>query len=215
MQAVTEAQTCAYKHDARGLYQVIKRIAPKQTYRRLQLRDDQGTMLTPIEEADLLQSHFSARFQAEPPSAGNYLTQRSEAFLGPWSLQGTPQLDAAALCLALQTIRSRKAVPANHPPGAAWRLCADIVAPWVCRELTHSWSTLPLAVPGSWSDVDLALILKPDKSGAKPGDYRPIGLSCPLGKKMLSCILAPHVPSILEKNHPLPAVCVPKWQIPV
>ena len=52
LEAVTEAQTCAYKHDARGLYQVIKRIAPKQTYRRLQLRDDQGTMLTPIEEAD-------------------------------------------------------------------------------------------------------------------------------------------------------------------
>ena len=94
---MTEAQTCAYKHDARGLYQVIKRIAPKQTYRRLQLRDDQGTMLTPIEEADLLQSHLSARFQAEPPSAGNYLTQGSEAFLGPWSLQGTPRRHGRAL----------------------------------------------------------------------------------------------------------------------
>ena len=64
---------------------------------------------------------------------------------------------------------------------------------------SHVAGPLPLAVPGSWSDVDLALILKPDKSGAKPGDYRPIGLSCPLGKKMLSCILAPHVPSILEQ----------------
>ena len=77
-----------------------------------------------------------------------------------------------------------------------------MVAPWVCRELTHSWSTLPLAVPGSCSDVDLALILKPDKSGAKPGDWA----SCPLGKKMLSCILAPHVPSILEQ-----ITCFPQY----
>ena len=84
--AVTEAQTCAYKHDVRGLYQVIKRIAPKQTYRR------QGTMLTPIEEADLLQSHFRARFQAEPPSADHYLTQEAAALLGPWTLQAAPQL---------------------------------------------------------------------------------------------------------------------------
>ena len=90
--AVTEAQACAYKHDVRGFFQVIKRIAPKQTYRRLQLRDDQGTMLTPIEEADLLQSHFRARFQAEPPSADHYLTQEAAALLGPWTLQAAPQL---------------------------------------------------------------------------------------------------------------------------
>eukprot|EP00439_Symbiodinium_sp_Y106_P072520 s514_g13.t1 len=202
LEAVTEAQTCAYKHDARGLYQVIKRLAPKQSYRRLQLRDDAGTMLTPLEEADLLQKHFRARFQAlapkqsyrrlqlrddagtmltpleeadllqkhfrarfqaEPLRANHSLTHGAAAPLGPWTLQAVPQLDATTLCLALQAIPRRKAVPVRHPPGAAWRLCADMVAPWVCRELTRSWSTVPLAVPGSWSDVDLALILKPDK----------------------------------------------------
>ena len=82
LEAVTEAQTCAYKHDARGLYQVIKRLAPKQSYRRLQLRDDAGTMLTPLEEADLLQKHFRARFQAEPLRADHSLTHGAAA--PPW-----------------------------------------------------------------------------------------------------------------------------------
>ena len=43
--AMQEAQTCAYKHDTRGLYQVVKRIAPRQAYRRLQLRGDHGVSL--------------------------------------------------------------------------------------------------------------------------------------------------------------------------
>ena len=54
LEAMREAQTCACKQDSRGLYQVVKRLAPKQTHRRLQLRDDRGFMLTPVEEADLL-----------------------------------------------------------------------------------------------------------------------------------------------------------------
>ena len=31
LEAMREAQTCAYKQDSRGLYQVVKRLAPKQT----------------------------------------------------------------------------------------------------------------------------------------------------------------------------------------
>ena len=198
--AMQEAQACAYKHDTRGLYQIVKRIAPKQAYRRLQLRDDRGLMLTPAEEADSLQMHFRTRFQAELPAPSNAeTTQQQDAITGPWLLAAPPQLDAVALCLELQAIPRRKAVPAGHPPGAAWRLCADMVSTWICQELLHSWSTQPLAVPQSWSDVDLALILKPDKSGASPSDYRPIGLSCPLGKKMLSCILQPYIPHILAQ----------------
>ena len=64
--AMAEAQQCADKHDTRGLYQVVKRIAPKQAYRRLQLKDSQGRMMSPSDEADLLQSHFRERFSAPP-----------------------------------------------------------------------------------------------------------------------------------------------------
>ena len=74
-----------------------------------------------------------------------------------------------------------------------------MIAPWIFDTLAHAWSVQPIAVPPCWSHVDLALILKPDKSGIKPGDYRPIGLSCPLGKKILRCILEPHVDNILQQ----------------
>ena len=131
--AMQEAQACAYKHDTRGLYQIVKRIAPKQAYRRLQLRDDRGLMLTPAEEADSLQMHFRTRFQAELPAPSNAeTTQQQDAITGPWLLAAPPQLDAVALCLELQAIPRRKAVPAGHPPGAAWRLCADMVSTWIC-----------------------------------------------------------------------------------
>ncbi|OLP92677.1 LINE-1 retrotransposable element ORF2 protein [Symbiodinium microadriaticum] len=70
-------------------------------------------------------------------------------------------------------------------------------APWISHELSQAWTEQQIHVPASWSDVDLALILKPDKGGHKPGDYRPIGLSCPLGKKLLRCIIEPHLDDIL------------------
>ena len=86
--AMQEAQACAYKHDTRKLYQIVKRIAPKQAYRRLQLRDDRGLMLTPAEEADSLQMHFRTRFQAELPAPSNAeTTQQQNAITGPWLLE--------------------------------------------------------------------------------------------------------------------------------
>ena len=190
--AMAEAQQCADKHDSRGLYQIVKRIAPKQAYRRLQLKDSQGRMMSPSDEADLLQWHFSERFSA--PSGAE---ESSLNLQGPWSLQHPLLLDAFSLCRELQQIPRRKAVPMLHPPGAAWRLCADMIAPWISHELSQAWTEQQIHVPASWSDVDLALILKPDKGGHKPGDYRPIGLSCPLGKKLLRCIIEPHLDDIL------------------
>ena len=191
---MTEAQQRADKHDSRGLYQIVKRIAPKQAYRRLQLKDSQGRMMSASAEADLLQLHFSERFSAPAKGDDSLLDLQ-----GPWSLQEPLVLDVASLCRELQQIPRRKAVPMLHPPGAAWRLCADMISPWISQELNQAWTGQPIRVPASWSDVDLALILKPDKGGHKPADYRPIGLSCPLGKKLLRCILEPHLDDILAK----------------
>ena len=194
LRAMDDAQDCAKRHDSRGLYQIVKRIAPKQPYKRLQLRDPKGLMMTPSAEVDMLQSHFRERFQAAPQDPA--VTVNLE---GPWTLQQPLLLDATILCGAIQAVPRRKAVPAQHPPSAAWRLCADMIAPWICDTLAQAWTMQPITVPPCWSDVDLALILKPDKSGSKPGDYRPIGLSCPLGKKILRCILEPHLDHILQQ----------------
>ena len=44
LNAMEEAQQCASRHDSRGLYQIVKRIAPKQSFRRMQLRDPQSML---------------------------------------------------------------------------------------------------------------------------------------------------------------------------
>ena len=48
--AMQEAEQHAAQHNARGVYEIIKRLAPKQARRRLQLRGTDGCMLTPQEE---------------------------------------------------------------------------------------------------------------------------------------------------------------------
>ena len=144
-----------------------------------------------------LSNAFQQRFHAETPDPQD---PDAICLAGPWTLHRPLFLDAATLCGAFQTIPRRKAVPDGHPPSAAWRLCADMIAPWICDTLAGEWLGKPILVPQSWSNVDLALILKPEKSGHKPNDYRPIiGLSCPLGKKILKCILEPHMDDILPR----------------
>ena len=96
LEAMQEAQLCAFKHDSRGLCQIVKRLAlaPKQAYRRMQLKDSKGLMLTPTEEADLLQSHFSQRFKAAPDQG----TPASVPPEGPWFLHSPLQRDPQVLC---------------------------------------------------------------------------------------------------------------------
>ena len=185
-----EAKTCAYKHDSRGVYQIIRRIAPKQSRQRLQLRATDGRMLTPTEEADALEEHFAGRFRET-----NLCLLRQA--MGPWPAAEAPSLNPELLRDQLMQTPRRKAVPCNYPPSAVWRCCADIIAPWVCDTLRALWATDQVMVPSSWADVDLALVPKPAKAGRKPEDHRPIGLSCPLGKKVLSCLLPPMVPNLL------------------
>ena len=67
LQAMEEAELHAHNHNSRGLYQIIKRLAPKQVRKRMQLRGQDGQMLTPDQELSLLTQHFSQRFKAEQP----------------------------------------------------------------------------------------------------------------------------------------------------
>ena len=149
-------------------------------------------MLTPDQELSLLTQHFSQRFRAEQPADVAMATRI-------WEGRGDFPLDATTLCHYIQQVPRRKAVPKGHPPSVSWRLCADLISPWLCDVLHEQWSTPALQIPRAWTDVDLALVPKPDRSGRDPQDHRPIGLACPLGKKFLGALLQPHVPGIIEQ----------------
>ena len=192
LQAMEEAELHARTHNSRGLYQIIKRLAPKQARKRMQLRGQDGQMLTPDQELSLLTQHFSQRFKAEQPEDVEMATRT-------WEGRGDFPLDAATLCHYIQQVPRRKAVPQGHPPSVSWRLCADLISPWLCDVLHRHWVTPALQVPRAWTDVDLALVPKPDRTGRNPQDHRPIGLACPLGKKFLGALLQPHVPGIIEQ----------------
>ena len=197
LDAMQEAEQYARAHNSRGIYQIIKRLAPKQARRRMQLRGAEGQMLEPCAELDLLEQHFSQRFTAIQ-QADVDLASRS------WEGRGDLVLDVATVCRYIQQVPRRKAVPRGHPPSASWRLCADLISPWLCKVILAAWSAPHLEVPRAWTDVDLALVPKPDKPGREPKDYRPIGLACPLGKKFLGALLQPHVPGIVAQIKTFP-----------
>ena len=51
---LNEAAGAAARQDMRGLYQVVRKLAPKQEYKRVQIHSKNGEILTPGEEiADL------------------------------------------------------------------------------------------------------------------------------------------------------------------
>ncbi|CAE7236597.1 unnamed protein product [Symbiodinium necroappetens] len=166
--------------------------AMEEVRKRMQLRGNDGQMLTPDQELRLLTQHFSHRFRATQPADVTMATRT-------WEGSGNFPLDATVLCHYIQQVPRRKAVPQGHPPSASWRLCADLISPWLCDVLHAQWTTPALQIPRAWTDVDLALVPKPDRSGRDPQDHRPIGLACPLGKKFLGALLQPHVPGIIEK----------------
>ncbi|CAE7206409.1 unnamed protein product [Symbiodinium microadriaticum] len=165
--------------------------------RRMQLRGPEGQMLPPAEELALLEHHFSSRFRATN-------VQDCAMASKQWSCREPIEIHAATLCAHILQVPRRKAVPAGHPPSATWRICADLISPWLCNTLRHTWHSAVIEVPQAWANVDLALVPKPEKSGREPKDYRPIGLACPLGKKMLGVIVQPYVTSIIRQVQVFP-----------
>ena len=147
MALVTEAETCAQHHDQRGLYKIINKLAPKQYRRRMQLREESGELLSPSQQQDVLVRHFCDRFSAT--------TEAELALLNTvWPVTASSFLEPAALEQALLAAPLLKSTPPGHPPSAARRLVADLVAPWTCNHASrNSCSMVTLAYPVSGQEL--------------------------------------------------------------
>ena len=178
------ARTAAKNQDTRGLYFVVKKLAPKTRRVRMALRGERDEMLTPQQEAWELFQHFQERFSAKWSS--------DEELLGmTWEVPQPPELSEEMLAFALGKVPLHKAVPPGHPPSASWRVVASEVAQHVCRGLQKAWRQGLAFIPKTWSAAYLALILKPQKNGKLPIHYRPVGLPCQLGKTTLAELMRP------------------------
>ena len=190
-----DAQTAADRHDLRGLYQIVNKLAPKNVRKRTQLRGANHVLLDPAEEARAFADHFKARFQAESPAdipAGAVCLVTHGV-----------QLSAQDIAAKLRQVPLRKAVPHLRPPSVVWRLCPTMIADYLCK--AHNASQCPgrlPSIPRPWSDTDLALILKAGKPGKSPADFRPIGLTCQLGKAVTAAVgdrIRPYVEDLVRQ----------------
>ena len=74
-------------------------------------------------------------------------------------------------------------------PGAVWRLCSDLVSPFIAQQLSDRWGSGNKRVPHLWTTATLAPLLKAGKNGSEPKHFRPIGLLDALGKSCISMVL--------------------------
>ena len=151
------------------LYQAVRELAPRQIYKRVILRAEDGKLLTPQEEADWLMQWFMDLYKDDSCQL------HCHPFLWPFS--------AEEMTVSFSTLPLRKALAPGYAPAPFWRLTAqpasDFLFPYFqqCSFDGH----LPLC----WSLGSLHFIPKGPKRCQTPKDLRPIALLEPCGKAVL------------------------------
>ena len=146
---LNEAATAASRQDMRGLYQLVRKLAPKQEYKRVQIHSKQGMILTPGEEIEELKVFFTNVYSGE--------TYTME-FETPCEIPSVEALESA-LC----KVRTVKAVPTGCAPAALWKHCAPVLAKHLHQLLSDLWDGRAPTVPQLWKDCWITLLAKPGK----------------------------------------------------
>ena len=191
------AAEAANRHDHRTLFQVIRRLAPKQAYKPTRLRARGGHLMDPQEESKAFEKHFRARFNTQD-SVEVALHERQ------WTLQQEVQISEAELGEALWNLPARKAGPKMEGSSASWKAAAWEVARVVTPHLEHLWAPGCLSIPHTWTDSHLCFLLKPQKAGTDAAHFRPIGLLNHLGKAVLGILARRIGPKITHYVEQIP-----------
>ena len=110
---VTQAESAAEKHDMRGVFRVIQRIAPKRKLGLVRVRGNDGRLLTKAEQFHELYQYFSDAF-----GCSDQLDFQSSC--------ADPCFGEAETILAIQQLKNAKAVPRNSPVAEVWKQSARI-----------------------------------------------------------------------------------------
>ena len=181
---LNEAAAAASRQDMRGLYQVVRKLAPKQEYKRVQIHSQQGQILTPGEEIEELKVFFTNVYSGE--------TYTME-FETPCEIPSVEALESA-LC----KVRTVKAVPIGCAPTALWKHCAPVLAKHLHQLLGDLWDGRAPTVPQLWKDCWITLLAKPGKRCKRPESLRPIALQCVGGKTVLRTICQTIKPAVYK-----------------
>ena len=179
------AAAASDRGDIRTLHVIINKVAPKTRRPRPQIRNEEGKMVSPTCELKLIKDDFWQQIYTS-----NFPIELNEP--------GTLALDADSFAQALAKLPSYKSLPGQYAPSIVWKLASRPIADLLQRTIFEAWQRDSIKVPQEWRDAWLALILKPSKSGKHPSDYRPIGLTDPIGKTVLGTL---HLPQFAYIRH--------------
>ena len=193
---IQQAEEAAASHNAFVLYRIVRRLAPKQRFQTVQIRSDDGSILSHDQELGLLRSHFEKVWHKPSDWCCPVLRSRSTLEAGVME-PGIYAPDLAQLKCSARSIQPYKALPSTHPAAPAFKAVTeyfgDRVVDWM------SGDGRP-CMPQSWNLTHVALIPKPGKKHGAISSLRPIGLQDPIAKgyvKVLADDLKPYAMSYL------------------
>lgn len=174
--AVAVATEAAHSHNHLMLYKAIRKLSPKQPFRSINLRSEQGNLLDPQEAADDISRWLTQLYQhPDPPEC-------PEPFVWPFN--------AEELTAGLEALPATKSLAPAFASAPIWKLTAHQVATH-CQPLIERWSpSHPPLLPQEWSTGHLALLIKPGKQGRRPQELRPIALLEPVSKTTMGLLAA-------------------------
>ena len=176
---VQQAEQAAKRGDQHALYKIIRKLAPKQSYKRVQLRGSLGQLLDPAAELQSFREYCSQLFKADEPAVA---LQR---------MCNTYHITAAELQDAILSLRAHKAVPAGCARTLMWHACADILAPILQSICCRMWTGVP-TYPDLWSHAWISWLEKARKRVLGPETLRPIALQ-ETGGKAVGKVLQRHL----------------------
>ena len=112
-----------------------------------------------------MQKHFEEQFASHNASLATH---------EPWECDDPVLVTVAEVQWHLDKLPARKAGAPSTSPGAVWRLCSDLVSPFIAQQLSDRWGQGSKCVPHLWTTATLALLLKAGKNGSEPKHFRPI-----------------------------------------
>ena len=165
-----------------GLFGILRKIAPKTTKRRMQLRNTDGSLAGPTEQLNIIQGYFKQVYAADTAPT-------------------CPPHDLCPVSFEVEEIENaiqslpNKALPTAFAAAPLWRLCAHTAAQEIFLELQALLSASQVDA-SRWHRVQVVLIPKPGKPLSHPASLRPISLLPPHAKilaKLVSDRLKPLV----------------------
>ena len=187
---INQAARAARRGDIREIHLQVNKIAPKVVRRQPQLRTEQGHIMTPEQETQTLRDYWQTIYCSRHPRHPD-----------PLKKYDLPQ---TLLQTALATLPQHKALPGHYAPGLAWKLAAESISALAERTILQDWRLDRFWIPPEWRHAWLCLLLKQGKTGKKAEDYRPIGLTDPVGKAVLGAIYRQHHQAVYESVAPFP-----------